>query len=216
MQLVFLFKDLFFVSRHVTSCHIKKTLFVITVILLFLPGLKIHAQAIPAARKTGDLSVFALYNRLTPDYGPTNNNGIAFGVDYTRYTRWWVKPSIEFRGKIAHGSTVDESAFGGGIRAEKPLGRYHPYMNFLVSAGSIHYHLLNPPILPNGKPYTSDGTVTYSYGGGVDFDAWNNFAIKGDYQFERWHLDKYTPIDLSPNGWSVGVVYRIPFHAFTQ
>lgn len=179
-------------------------------------GSVLYAQARPAGEKSGDLSVFAMYHRLTPDYGPTNNNGISFGADYTRYTRWWVKPSIEFRAKIANGTTVDESSFGGGIRAEKPIGNFHPYADFLISAGSIKYHLKTPPVLPNGQPYTSDGTVVYGFGGGLDYDVWRNFAVRGDYQFEKWHLDKYAPIDLSPNGWSVGIVYRIPFRPYTR
>lgn len=211
MQTVPFSKHLFLRSR-----TLRAAINAAMVAVVLATGSRLTAQARPAAQKTADLSVFALYNRLTPDYGPTNNNGIVFGVDYTRYPHWWVKPSIEFRGKIAHGQTVDESAFGGGVRVEKPIRNFHPYVDFLVSAGSIQYHLVNPPTLPNGKPYTSDGTVTYSFGGGLDYDIGKNFAVRGDYQFEKWHLDKYTPIYLTPNGWSIGVVYKIPFRPFSR
>jgi hypothetical protein len=178
----------------------------------------IQAQAPPTAQKIGDLSAFVLYTRLTPDYGPTTNNGVTLGLDYTRYTRWWVKPSIEVRGKIANGSTVDERSFGGGIRAVKPIRIFRPYADFLISAGSINFHQIDPYILPNGQPYTSDSTVTYSFGGGLDIDLSRNFSMRGDYQSERWHLDKNpaTPLDLTPSGWSLGMVYRIPFRSFSQ
>jgi hypothetical protein len=210
MQIVASFRHSSFNARILNAIWVLVALLATTTVL--------HAQANPAAQKTGDLSVFVLYTRLTPDYGPTNNNGFTLGLDYTRYTRWWVKPSIELRGKIANGATVDEKSFGGGIRMEKPIGSFHPYADFLINAGSINFHLTNPPILPDGKPYTSDGTIAYSYGGGLDYDIWHDFALRGDFQFEKWHLDKNpaTPLDLTPNGWSLGVVYRIPFRPFNR
>lgn len=174
------------------------------------------AQANPAGVKKADLSAFGLYSKLTPDYGPQKNNGITFGIDYTRYTRWWVNPSIEFRAKIAHGTTVDEKSWGGGIRVEKPINHWHPYADFLLSAGTINYHLQTPAILPNGKPYIDDATITKSFGGGLDYDLTPRFALRGDMQFEKWHLDKYTPIYLTPYAWSAGVVYRIPFRSFNR
>jgi hypothetical protein len=186
--------------------------------LLFSVGSgRLCAQARPAAQKPADLSVFGLYHRLDPDYGRYTNNGFVYGVDYTRYPHWWVKPSIEFRGKYATGPTVTESAIGGGVRLEKPIGAiYHPYADVIISAGSIKYNFTPVPILPNGKPYTTDGTITYSYGGGLDIDMWRDFAFRGDVQFEKWRLDKYSPIYLSPYGFSIGVVYRIPFKSFKQ
>ena len=198
------------------SAGLLKAIWIVTT-LLATAG-TIHAQARPTAQKTGDLSVFALYTRLTPDYGPTDNNGVTFGLDYTRYTSWWVKPSIEFRTKIANGTTVDERSVGGGFRAVKPIGSFHPYVDFLISAGSINFHQSDPYILENGKPYTSDGTVTYSFGGGLDVDVWRSFAVRGDYQFEKWYLDKNpaTPFHLTPTGWSIGMIYRIPFRPFSR
>ncbi|MBS1823522.1 MAG: hypothetical protein JST61_16380 [Acidobacteria bacterium] len=175
-------------------------------------------QAVPTAQKTGDLSVFALYTRLTPDYGPTSNNGLTFGVSYLRYTRWWINPAVEFRAKIANGATVDEKTIGGGVRLEKQFKRYHPYADFLVSAGSINFHLPSPSILPDGKPYLSDGTAVYAFGGGLDYDLTSKFAFRGDYQYEKWSLDKNpaTPLHLTPNGWSLGVVYRISPRPFSR
>jgi hypothetical protein len=179
----------------------------------------VHAQAVPTAKKTGDISAFVLYTRLTPDYGPTSNNGATFGVDYTRYTRWWVNPSIEFRAKIANGSAVDEKSFGGGIRVEKRIhDKYHPYADFLISAGSINYNFRPPPTQINGQPLTSDSTITYSYGGGLDYDITQTFAFRGDFQYEKWYLDRNpsAAIHLTPTGWSLGVLYRIPFRPFNR
>jgi hypothetical protein len=179
----------------------------------------LRAQSIPTAQKTGEISAFALYTRLTPDYGPTNNNGLIFGADYTRFTRWWVNPAIEFRAKIATGSTVDEKSFGGGLRVEKRVhDKFHPYADFMVSGGFINYNFKPPPTLINGQPYTSDSTIVYSYGGGLDYDLTRTFAFRGDFQAERWYLDRNpaAAVHLTPTGWSLGVVYRVPFRPFSR
>ena len=187
--------------------------------LLIIEGATLHAQSSPTAQKTGEISAFVLYTRLTPDYGPTNNNGMIFGADYTRFTRWWVNPSLEFRAKITSGSTVDEKSFGGGIRLEKQLHeKFHPYADFLVSAGYINYNFKPPPTLINGQPYTSDSTVVYSYGGGLDYDITKSFALRGDFQSERWYLDRNpaAAAHLTPAGWSLGLVYRVPFRPYNR
>jgi hypothetical protein len=205
MQIAVAFRSLSFPARILNAAML---------VALFVAPRLVHGQAVPAAQRTGDISAFVLYTRLTPDYGPTNNNGVTLGVDYTRYTRWWANPSIEFRAKIANGSTVNEKAFGGGIRFEKRIhDKFHPYADFLISAGSINYNFVPPPTLINGQPYTSDSTITYSYGGGLDYDITRSFAFRGDFQFEKWYLDRNpaTAAHLTPTGWSLGVVYRIPF-----
>jgi hypothetical protein len=200
--------------RHCVSLSLRQL--VIVLMVCIADSAVLHAQATAAAQRTGDLSVFGLYTRLTPDYGPQQNNGVIFGVDYTRNVRWWVQPSVEFRAKIAKGATADEKTFGGGIRAVKTINKFTPYADFMISQGSINFHLADPPLLADGTPYTSDTSIVYSYGGGLDYHITGNFSARGDFQFERWRLDKYVPaiykpIDLAPTGWSLGVVYRIPF-----
>ena len=171
----------------------------------------LNAQAVPLREKKADLSVFGTYTRLKPDYGPQQNNGVTFGAFYTRYWRWF-SPAIEFRVKIADGATVNERTYGGGIRVEKQFGqRFRPFADFLVSGGTINYHFGTPPIKPDGKPYLSDSSVVYTYGGGLDYDVTENFSARGEFQGENWSLGGYTPITLTPSMWSIGVVYRIPF-----
>lgn len=115
-----------------SSLSLKRTLKAAALAMLFgITSWPLLGQAVPTAQKTGDLSVFALYTRLTPDYGPTSNNGLTFGVSYLRYTRWWVNPAVEFRAKIANGATVDEKTIGGGIRLESSSRNITPTPIFL-------------------------------------------------------------------------------------
>jgi len=178
---------------------------------LALPG-NLQAQANPAASKTADISVFGTYSRVSPDYGPQTNNGYTFGANYTRYMHWFVNPSLEFRAKIAPGTTVDEKTFGGGIRVERQFKKFHPYADFLISAGTIDFQF--PNIDVRGKLYKSDDSIVYSTGGGLDYDITSQWAAKADYQFEHWSLG--TNQTLTPGVLSFGVVYRIPFHSFQR
>ena len=120
--------------------------FVFVLLICFaatLVPVRAGAQAEPIKEKKADLSTFVGYTRLSPDYGglPDNlNNGVVFGAFYTRYLHWFA-PAVEFRGKIANGHTVDEKTYGGGIRVEKSFRRYRPFGDFLVSAGTIKYHI---------------------------------------------------------------------------
>jgi len=191
-------------------------LFIPTALVFFtLFSSRACGQAAPTSQRKAEISAFAMYSRLTPDYGPTNNNGMTLGANYTRFTRWWVKPSVEFRYKIANGVTADEKTVGGGIRGVKQIGRFSPYVDFMVSYGTLNLHLPNPPVLPDGSPYTSDTSIVYSYGGGMDYRLFGNFSARGDFQYEKWYLDKYAipykPLSLSPYSVNVGVVYTLPF-----
>ncbi|HTD95581.1 MAG TPA: outer membrane beta-barrel protein [Edaphobacter sp.] len=148
-----------------------------------------------------------MYSNLSPDYGPTRDNGVALGADYTRYLRF-VSPSLEFRFKTAQGSTVDQRTVGGGIKLEHPFGRFHPYGDFLISAGHIGF--------ANKNAHGANGTggndsVVYSYGGGVDYDFARKWAARVDFQAENWDLNEIPDVKLSPMVISVGVVYRFRF-----
>jgi|KBSMisStaDraftv2_1062788.scaffolds.fasta_scaffold767614_1 hypothetical protein len=170
----------------------------------------LNAQAVPTRERKAEVTAFATYTHVTPDYGPQNNNGVTFGVGYSRYMRF-LTPAIEFRVKIANGETVDQTTYGGGIRLEHQLQNFHPYGLFLISSGNIDYHFRTPPIMSNGKPYLSDSSIVYGYGGGLDYDITEHFAARGEFQAENWSLGGYTPITLAPTTWSLGMVYRLPF-----
>jgi hypothetical protein len=182
----------------------------ISAILIVVTSERLTAQANPAASKKADLAVYGAYSRVTPDYGPEHNNGAMFGVDYTRYMHWFVTPSLELRGKVAPGPNVGQRTFGGGIRVERQFLNFHPYADFLISSGTFTF--THPTIDVRGKLYTSDNSIVYSTGFGVDYDVTRTLAGRFDYQFEHWTLG--TNQTFTPRILSIGVVYRIPFRAF--
>jgi opacity protein-like surface antigen len=187
-----------------------------------LAPVRAGAQAVPLREKKAGLSTFFTYMRLSPDYGPQINNGVMFGSDYSWYARWFI-PAVEFRVKRSTGATTDEKTYGGGVRVERPFGtRWHPFGNFLISAGTIDFHFRTPPVKPDGTAYTSDTSTVYTFGGGLDWDITPNWSARGEFQSERWSLGNQSrhpmptpgpigPVSLTPSMWGMGVVYRIPF-----
>ena len=181
--------------------------FVFSASFLFTPQ-SLKAQATPAAFKQGEISFFGAYSRVSTDYGAQKDNGAIFGADYTRFMHFFLTPTLELRGKIATGPNVNQRTWGGGIRAGHRFRRFYPYMDFLVSAGTIQFN--HPFIDSRGKPYASDNSIVYSAGGGVDYDITRRFAARFDYQFEHWNLG--TTQTLTPQALSIGAVYHLSSH----
>lgn len=186
--------------------------FITGAILATLLPARLSAQARPVATRKAEISAFGMYSRVTPDWGPTNNNGFTIGADYMRATHWFLRPSLEFRATFAPGNTVGERTIGGGVRVDHPLGRFHPYADFLVSAGTITF--THPQLDVRHKLYKSDNSIVYTYGGGLEYDLTHTWAAKVDYQGEHWQLGINQ--SLTPRVLSFGVTYRIPFGSYSR
>lgn len=159
-----------------------------------------HAQAVRTASKSADISVFAGYERVHPDYGPYSSNGGMFGVDLTHYFHFPVVPSLEFRANINSNIAVQEHTYLVGFRAAVPFRRIVPYANFLVGPGFINF--------PYNIGYTHDDSKVYSYGGGVELPVTHGFALKLDAQEQHWNTGEFT---YTPTLGTVGIAYTIPF-----
>jgi len=183
---------------------------------LFVPGLILSglimlapshccAQEVPTESKGADISVFGGITSLAPGYVSGRDTGGTAGINFTRYFSWPVAPSIEIRANTANGSQVEERSYLVGFRAQAGINwRYHPYAEFMVGKGTIHYDH------PLGG-YLGDNSTVYSYGGGVDIDVTRNFQAKLDFQEQKWKTGTIASDKFNPNLITVGVVYRIPF-----
>ena len=105
--------------------------------------------------------------------------------------------------EVGNGMTVNERSYLAGLRVQADIRqRVHPYVDFLVGPGNIHFNFPN-----NG--YTGDNSIVYSYGGGVDFDLVNHFAAKVDWQGQHWNTGSNST--LTPSLLLFGFSYRLPF-----
>ena len=164
----------------------------------------LEAQALPTASKGGEISIYGAYAHVWPHYGTEQDNGVTFGAEYTHFVNWFVRPSLELRGKVVSGQTVNQRTWGGGIRGQHRFGNFYPYIDFLISSGTITFP--HPTIGTSGSPYVSDNSIVYSLGGGVDYDITSHFAVRADYQFEHWNLGR--SLSFTPEALSIGVVYH--------
>jgi Outer membrane protein beta-barrel domain len=161
------------------------------------------AQAVATGERGAEITPFVLSTVVSPDYGQAHNLGYTVGVDYTRFIRSIVQPSIEFRYIHASGSQVNETSFGGGLNLQTTIRNIHPYATLLIGQGNITFN--------NAGPLNSriDHSTAYSFGGGADFNVARQWKVRADFLSQHWNLD---PGSLTPSTLAVGVAYIIPFH----
>ena len=199
-----------------TSLKLLSGPFCLLAAMLWLPGHG-RGQALSTASRSMDIAAFGGYSAEETDYAKSRDQGGAFGVDITRFFHLPVVPSLEARANIEHGKIIDETTYLGGVRIEVPVRRLHPYGDFLIGAGTLHFKFAPTP------GYTGDRSKVYSYGGGIDIDLVHNFQLKIDAQYQSWNLGPnafVTPpganFTLTPAVGIVGVEYHIPFRARTR
>jgi hypothetical protein len=189
---------------------LRKIKILVPSVLLALGTLGARAQTSAVATKTADISVFAGYQNLHPDYGIPRDNGFAIGANFTRYLGWKVDPSLEIRYNYATGSFVNEKSFEAGVRAQGDYKLFHPYVDLLGGVATVDFGNF-----PHGIPtYTNNSGGTFSVGGGVDIDIYRHVQAKIDYQQQNMYFAQN--ISLTPRPLTVGIVYRIPFSPHTS
>jgi Outer membrane protein beta-barrel domain len=167
---------------------------------LLFAAVAVRAQVRPAATVNGfSLSVGAEGSIFQPDYagqgvaetGPDRLYGIGAYVD-ARFTRW---VQLEGEGRWLHFNEyegIDENSYMIGPRV--PIYDFHgitPYAKVLFGWGSGGFL--------NGRA----GTI--AYGGGLDYRLTPKLSVRGDFEYQYWHV---TPT-LWPYGGSFGVSYTI-------
>jgi len=182
-------------------------------LLLFFATIPAFSQGSSTDLRAIQLYAFGGVTGVYTGLDQGKNLGITAGVDLGYGMHYGLLPQIEVRGTFPmdKGQVVGEKSFMGGLRVEKPYGRYHPYGDFLFGRGQLSYQgpgFLNP-----------DGTVLYqrtnsnvwSPGGGIDIDVTRSIAFKADFQYQ--HFD--TPVTVSGSIYSkaitVGAVYRFGY-----
>jgi opacity protein-like surface antigen len=184
----------------------------LTLLFVVLHPASLGAQGLPTASKEAAISFFGTYSRVSTDRSSQNDNGFTVGFAYTRYLHWFLTPSLEVRCKIANGRTVGEKTFGGGIRVEHRFKNFYPYANFFGSYGKITFN--NPITSVPGPRYHYDDSTVYSTGAGLDYDITPSWAARVDYQFEHWNVGLRNT--FTPQIFSIGVLYRIPFKPYPR
>jgi hypothetical protein len=195
-----------------STCNRIALAFLLSLPLLTICAGKLHSQATPTASKETILSVFGAYSLVSTARESSKISGVSFGTDLSLYAPGGFVPSLEARVQIAPGSLAydGQNTYGGGIRIDRPIKRFVPYIDFLVSYG--HLSFTNPT-----TTYKHDNSVVYAGGGGLEYNLSSRWAARADYLFEHWDVGTTSnglSGAFSPQIITVGIAYRIPFRPY--
>lgn len=170
------------------------------------------AQSTPAATQQLQLSAFVAGTGTFTDLSGGKNLGITAGADITILHFRTFRPAAEFRGTYpVYGGTINsQKNFLIGPKVEYPIGRFHPYADFLVGRGGIDY--LRGGYIYGDVKYISSNTVVYSPGVGLDYNLTHNLAVKADFQYQHWDTPAAPSGSISPKALTLGGVYVFDFN----
>jgi len=175
--------------------------------LLLLPTLG-RAQVAPAGRGGNEqLFVGGTFSDFSPDYGWQRLYGIGAFVDYNLSPRFGAEAEVRFH-RFHQLSSTHEDNYLVGPRYIYHHGRFNVYGKVLFGVGSINF----PFNAAHGSYFALD------FGGGLDYRLTRRVAVRGEYEYQKWPgfvgppdppslQDR--PYGLTPNGFAVGVAYRI-------
>jgi len=166
------------------------------------------AQAAPAGTQKLQLSAFAAATGTFTGLEGGKNLAITAGADITFLGFRQFRPSFEARGTfpIDKGQISSQKNFLLGPKVEYPLGKFHPYVDFLFGRGQIDYHA--PGFILGNTLYIDSNTFIYSPGVGVDYNLTHNLALNADAQFQHWNTPVVSSGAIHPTALTLGVVYN--------
>jgi hypothetical protein len=172
----------------------------------------VFGQSAPAATQLLQLSAFAGGTGTFTNLAGGKNLDITAGADITVLAFRLFRPAAEIRGSypIDEGTISSQKNFLVGPKVEYPLGRLHPYVNFLVGRGAIDY-LRGGYIFGNVR-YINSNTLVLSPGVGLDYNLTHDLALKVDFQYQHWDTPAVPSGSIRPKAITLGAVYIFDFN----
>jgi opacity protein-like surface antigen len=170
------------------------------------------AQSTPAATQQLQLSAFVAGTGTFTDLSGGKNLAITAGVDITVLHFRAFRPAAEVRGTypIYGGTISSQKNLLVGPKIEYPIGRLHPYADFLIGRGGIDY--LRGGYIFGDLKYISSNTMVYSPGVGLDYNFTHNLAVKFDFQYQHWDTPAVPSGSINPKAITLGGVYVFDFN----
>ncbi|WP_353063747.1 outer membrane beta-barrel protein [Tunturibacter psychrotolerans] len=190
----------------------RKTLTSLALLSALPLGRNALAQSTPTATQQLQLSAFVGGTGTFTDLAGGKNLDVTAGADITVLTFGRFRPAAEIRGSypINEGTISSQKNFLLGPKVEYPLGRVHPYANFLIGRGGIDY-LRGGYIFGNVR-YLSSNTLVLSPGVGLDYNLTHQLAVKVDFQYQHWDTPAVASGSISPKAITLGAVYVFDFN----
>lgn len=179
--------------------HALAVLFFASLISPFL----VQGQVV-AASTGGRPSLYlgGYYSNFNSDFSPTRLSGIGLYVDWNLFGRLGAEGEARFL-RLGEVHSFHSDHYLAGPRYSMRFGNYRPYVKFLLGAGEITY--------PYNLAY--GGYFSLVPGGGLDYQISPRISARADYEYQFWPTAPGLPgapsHGLNPNGFSVGIGYRV-------
>lgn len=180
-------------------------------LLLAFASVQSHAQDIPAAVAKIQLYGWGGFSGNFTGVELAKNGDITAGVDVEFHPFFTLYPALEVRGSypIDKGTTVAQKNVLAGLRLGRHVHPFSPYGDVLFGRGQLDFANGGYPT-PDGLYYVlSNTTNVISFGAGTDFSLTPRFALKGDFQFQRYATPVGTNGYVYSKVFTLGIVYRI-------
>jgi hypothetical protein len=170
------------------------------------------AQAGATASEELRLSAFGGISGTYTDVFGGHNLSVTAGGNVSLRRFLGVNPSAEIRGTIpfVSGHFAGLDSLLGGVKLERPFGRFHPYGDMLFGRGAMNWQNGG---LPSGNVILiKTVSPVFSPGVGVDMDVKGKWVAKADFQYQFW--TNYPPVPGTPHPkvLTAGVQYRFDFN----
>jgi len=163
-----------------------------------------HAQAIPAADRTGQINAFGTYTLTSPDYSYQKDNGFTVGGEYLLRKLIIGQPAVAVRYSKVWGPAVNESFVGAGLESHYRIAFVRPYATVLYGVGG----------LSSSRTSYSDSGNTLLVGGGADVPVSRRFSARAEFVYGFMHISGKNgtstgELNLTPATLNLGLVYHI-------
>jgi len=181
--------------------------------LLLYPAAALAQRALPTATQTLQLSGFGGVGGVFTGLADGRNVDVVAGADLGLPPVHGVRPEIEIRGAypMYRGDVDWEKSILGGVKTDFLLNhRLRPYGDFLFGRGEVRYAEGGYQV--GNLIYLVSTTNVYSFGGGMEQDLTDRFAIRVDGQIQKWGYAPTPSGNMYPKLLTVALVYRLRFH----
>jgi hypothetical protein len=179
--------------------ELKRILHITSIAFLLWTSAQIsHAQAAPAATRSGSIQLGGGFSFASPDYGKTKIKGFSGYGDYDLTRHLGIEGDIHLN-SVFTPTDIGEDSYLIGPRYVFNLHRFHPYAKFMGGFGRFKYQY-------DTVPHTAYTYGIYAFGGGVDYHLTTHLNIRPvDFEYQIW--PGFAANGLTPMVWTFGAAY---------
>jgi Outer membrane protein beta-barrel domain len=164
-------------------------------LLFFSLTAVVHGQVVAAGHGGAHIVAGGFISSFSPDYGSSRLDGVGGWVDLNLRGHLGAEGELRFL-RWNQTYAVHEDNYELGARYRWRFGRWEPYGKFMIGNGQFNFPF----------SYGHGGYLMLVPGAGVDLH-YHRFTVRGDYEYQHWTNFQHST--LSPDGFTVGIGYRV-------